>query len=69
MVGQTITAEEAKSRADNDLVQKATPDAVENPPKLELLPTFSCSIPKSWKDAIYGEDGTGSASADNDWPE
>ena len=67
-MGQTITTEEAKSRTGDELVQKAAPDVLEEAPKLEPLPTFSGSIPEGWKEAIYGKDGTGSASADNDWP-
>ena len=65
---RTITAEEAKSYADSDLVQEPKPDLTPEMPKLKPLPTFACSIPEGWKDAIYGKDGTGSASADNDWP-
>ena len=42
-------------------------EVMEDLTKLEPLPQFSIGIPIGWKDAIYGKDETGSASADNEW--
>ena len=52
-MGATITAEEARDRADYVLVEKAAPDVSEEVPKLEPLPQFSVGVPAGWKDALY----------------
>ena len=49
------------------LIGDTEPNSPEELLTLKPLLTLPGSVPAGWKNAVYGWDGAGSASADNDW--